>query len=210
MAVSSSSSSSSSQNLYNASFPPPSSAAQEQHEHMLSGDPNYVSEEINRMHTKVYHLTRTNREIRENYWDDADCREAFEENKVTIEREMETLFVYFKLFQSLKQGRKHDLQAQYAKKMARWEQKQQAIAQEEEMERKKLEQQMDLLREKGIWKDESDPEYRANAREEQQSRQEKKKQVKKDDKKEKKEEASEKDGNGDEDFIVDEDGDVFL
>ena len=67
----------------------------------LSNDPIFVNDEIERIHRKIYHLRRTNNEIRKFYLDDQDCVQALDENIIVIEKNLNSLFIYFKLYKSL-------------------------------------------------------------------------------------------------------------
>eukprot|EP01083_Nonionella_stella_P189193 699122_1 len=69
----------------------------------LSNDPIFVNDEIERLHRKIFHLRRTNNEIRKFYSDDSDCVEALHENVVIIERTLKPLFIYFELYHELTQ-----------------------------------------------------------------------------------------------------------
>ena len=67
----------------------------------LSNDPIFVNDEIERIHRKIFHLRRTNNEIRKFYLDDQDCVQAFNENIIVIEKNLNSLYIYFKLYKSL-------------------------------------------------------------------------------------------------------------
>ena len=67
----------------------------------LSNDPIFVNDEIERIHRKIFHLRRTNNEIRKFYLDDQDCVQALNENITVIEQNLNSLFIYFKLYKSL-------------------------------------------------------------------------------------------------------------
>ena len=67
----------------------------------LSNDPIFVNDEIERLHRKIFHLRRTNNEIRKLYSDDVDCIQALNENIIIIEKNLNSLFIYFKLYKQL-------------------------------------------------------------------------------------------------------------
>mmetsp|Transcript_10985 Transcript_10985/g.16605 ORF Transcript_10985/g.16605 Transcript_10985/m.16605 type:complete len:176 (+) Transcript_10985:261-788(+) len=67
----------------------------------LSNDPIIVNDEIDRLHRKIFHLRRTNTEIRKYYSDDADCAQALQENLIVIDHTLQALFVQFELYQQL-------------------------------------------------------------------------------------------------------------
>merc|ERR1719195_2139574 len=90
----------------------------------LSNDPVFLNQEIEALHSRIYHLRRTNNMIRKEYAEDPDCIQALHENLVIVERKLNALFVYFKLYRhitrkahSLTKFYKSDLQ--YRDKMER-------------------------------------------------------------------------------------------
>eukprot|EP01084_Bolivina_argentea_P086746 156763_1 len=69
----------------------------------LSNDPIFVNDEIETLHRKIFHLRRTNNEIRKLYSNDPDCIQALNENGIIIEKTLNSLFIYFKLYKQLTQ-----------------------------------------------------------------------------------------------------------
>ena len=67
----------------------------------LSNDPIIVSDEIESIHRKIFHLRRTNTEIRKYYADDPDCIQALNENIDIIDQKLNQLFLYFDLYKEL-------------------------------------------------------------------------------------------------------------
>ena len=77
------------------------SKSSESNEPKLSNDPIFVNDEIDRLHRRIFHLRRTNNEIRKHYSDDADCIQALKENVVIIEQKVNALIIYFRLYHQL-------------------------------------------------------------------------------------------------------------
>merc|ERR1719242_1269450 len=82
------------------------SKSNESEQPKLSNDPIFVNDEIERLHRRIFHLRRTNSEIRKHYSDDVDCIQALKENVIIIERNLNALIIYFRLYHQLT-GKQH-------------------------------------------------------------------------------------------------------
>lgn len=67
----------------------------------LSNDPVFLNDEIEALHSRIYHLRRTNTMIRKEYAEDPDCIQALHENLIIVDRKLDALFVYFQLYRHI-------------------------------------------------------------------------------------------------------------
>ena len=79
----------------------------------LTNDLNHVMFEIETIHNRIFHLRRTNKEIKQFYKDDVDCQLAYNENIDVINRNLKNLFVYFDLYTDLTNGQIHKYSSLY-------------------------------------------------------------------------------------------------